>query len=500
MVSKTSFSKSALLAFSASILSVSPALALSSSKLNMFAQNNILFYDPTGTSNLCDSSQNCNIIGDTDDERLWSGLRHTGFTPEQSAAIMGNIYNEGNTPTRQETCYNTARNNGYTTQEGKPYDIHLDSTNGAHHGSGMQTIGGCSGYAEGEGVAGVGVGLMGWTAHNVREGYLQLMADAGLSQYFEGDAYKTYGSYNTDSQLKQAIIDATGSDSDYWLLWCIAIRFIHTELTSSAYASFTNLTSVSDMAGYIASQYEKCEGCQTGQAEYNQRINDAESVYSRYTAGEFDSVENNESSSPCASSENVTSPEEALYFVQQFILDTNELYNQSYPVVNSISINTLTNTPGQDNAVSPSSSILSGWISQGLITSNDKVDGCWGGKYCGQCTAFSGWFVGMMTNYLYNSGNGEAVVSNLLIRNSSLSATNTPTAFSIFSEPGSSTNPAGHTGVVIGDLGDGSYLTIENNAKGNNRIMVQQRTFNSSASFVYVGDQLKLSHLGTTYD
>ena len=105
----------------------------------------------------------------------------------------------------------------------------------------------------------------------------------------------------------------------------------------------------------------------------------------------------------------------------------------------------------------------------------------------------------MMTDYYYNNGNGKEVVSNLLIKNPDLTASQTPTPFSIFSENGSSA--AGHTGVVLGTLGNGAYLTIENN-QGYHDLMVKKREnfVAKNAVFVDVSSKIKLNHLGTTYE
>ena len=88
-------------------------LALTEAQRDQFAANNILFYDPEGSAanSYCISSNaDCGIMGTTRDEKLWSGLRHVGFDPEQTAALMGNILNEGGTPTTQEYAYIYARN------------------------------------------------------------------------------------------------------------------------------------------------------------------------------------------------------------------------------------------------------------------------------------------------------------------------------------------------------------------------------------------------------
>lgn len=278
------------------------ATGLSTSKRSFFAQNNILFYDPTGSAkNYCTQGGDCYIAGTTWDEMIWSALRHVGFSPEQTAGIIGNIVNEGGTPTRQEGAYNTARDRGCTTLEGTPYDIHTDSTMGLHHGPCMEKI--YSGYSSGKKYWGIGLGFIQWTDHDRREGYLEKISELGLIKYFEGDAYKTYGRYSAD-QLKEAIVSETGSESDYWKLWCAAIKYIWTEMNdpNKSYKGFFNQATVAEYAAFTAANYERCQGCKAGNAEHNERVAAAEEYYQKYKSGVFDSVENGSAPSVTGSS------------------------------------------------------------------------------------------------------------------------------------------------------------------------------------------------------
>ena len=74
-----------------------------------FSENNIIFYNPEAKTDACRGGGECSIRGDSIEEKLWSGLRGLGFTPEETSAIMGNILHEGGSPVRQEDCYNIAR-------------------------------------------------------------------------------------------------------------------------------------------------------------------------------------------------------------------------------------------------------------------------------------------------------------------------------------------------------------------------------------------------------
>lgn len=73
--------------------------ALSDSETRIFAQNNLIGWDPGECS---ESSSSSGICGDTPKEKYWSYLRQT-FDEVHTAAIIGNIDNEGGYgPTRWE--------------------------------------------------------------------------------------------------------------------------------------------------------------------------------------------------------------------------------------------------------------------------------------------------------------------------------------------------------------------------------------------------------------
>lgn len=280
-----------LISYNASSLSIKTfgTVSFPSGREDEFAENNIIFYNPEAKNknNGCGGGGDCDIRGDTLEEKLWSGLTGLEFTPEQTAAIIGNILNEGGTPVRQEGCYISARNRGVMTQEGNPYTVHTYSNE--HHSSGMQSI--CSFYSAGEKITGIGLGFVQWSAQDRREGYLSLMDDAGFSDYFEGDAYKTWGSISSDSDFMSKVEEETGSTDDYYSLWCVALNYIKKEMTeNSTYKPFYSKTTVADMASFFAAVYEVCDGCKAGQDENRERQEKAEEIYQKYKNGEFDNI------------------------------------------------------------------------------------------------------------------------------------------------------------------------------------------------------------------
>jgi len=223
-----------LLVFLAGLMVVAPTMALSESLYQRYATNSIVFYDPGGEIEEEEGEgciEGCFEKGTRDsatvEERVWGNLRYMGFTPEQAAGLMGNIFSEGGTPARQEDAYNLARDRGCKTQQGEEYTIYLDSNSGATHASCMYSI--SSSYEVGNGVAGIGLGFAQWTSHGERMGYIERLTEANLIKYFEGDAYKTYGTVRNDNELREIIESETGSDRDWVNLWCVAMRYLKRE-------------------------------------------------------------------------------------------------------------------------------------------------------------------------------------------------------------------------------------------------------------------------------
>ena len=270
---------------------IAPAYAevkLPTGREDEFAENNIVFYNPDGRSTKrCRSrvgSGECNFIGDTYTKRMWSGLRNLGFTPEQTAGLMGNFNHEGGTPVRQEDSYITARDNNCKTEEGKTYTIWLDNVSDypATHDSCIPV------YKKGEKVSGIGLGFAQWTSHDKRMGYLDRIQAAGLIDYFDGDAYKVYGKLS-DDQFRQKVIDETGSDDEWSALWCIALGYIYDIFSTDS--GFLSQSSPEDVAGWVSANYEKCKTCDVGDTGWSDRRDTAKILYDQYVAGDFDDVE-----------------------------------------------------------------------------------------------------------------------------------------------------------------------------------------------------------------
>lgn len=284
---------------------VLPTSAISTSTdayLDYFAENNIFYYNPKGADSYgCNTIvANCDIRGTTREERLWSGIRNYGFSPEQTAAIMGNTLHEAGTPVRQEDAYNIARDHGVLTQQGNPYTIW--TYDNETHSSGMEAI--YSNYRAGKPITGIGLGIAQWSYKTRRENYLNIMKSHGLLKYFEGDAYKTYGKISSDDALREKIVEETGSEAEYWALWCAMLEFMAQEFNSN-YTTFFSKGSVDEMANYVAATYENCSGCQAGGSQNTIRRQEAANIYQKYKDGVFDAVENGTASSVTAGASGV---------------------------------------------------------------------------------------------------------------------------------------------------------------------------------------------------
>ncbi|MBQ6511020.1 CHAP domain-containing protein [Candidatus Saccharibacteria bacterium] len=233
-----------------------------------------------------------------------------------------------------------------------------------------------------------------------------------------------------------------------------------------------------------------------GYQRRNIRVSAANKIYEMYQGYSGSSTNCNPANA---------NPSDALAFLQQYVRDINYVYGQNNPIPQSSDYyngsNPNTYTKITDSAVSADTTKLNGLVSS---TMNRSLAGgsCFGGTYCGQCTALSGWFIMTFTSYDLKknasvSGNGADVVNNLSVANN-LSISTTPTPWSIFSY---SDGGAGHVGIVIGVEGD-NIITLENNLARDNRLAIRKYNPSTSGytySYVDIKNGIDFSHLGTTY-
>ena len=179
--------------------------ALSQEKLNMFSQNNILFYDPSASNNFGCISTVSSVCGNTAQEKYWSAWRKY-FEPAQAAGIMGNMKHEGDfNPVSWEAGLVTNSSGQFIFNGG--WDKLYNECNSC----------------------GVGVGSLGITAH--LSDYLHFVNQEApdLLQYFQnpekyGFNYSYGGSAGYESAGDRAL-EAIG-EKDFTRLIELEVRFV----------------------------------------------------------------------------------------------------------------------------------------------------------------------------------------------------------------------------------------------------------------------------------
>ena len=261
------------------IVGLSPVsvFALDSGTLNMFSQNNILFYDPDECKN--SGGYFSDICGETAKEKYWSAIRKH-FDAAPAAGIMGNIDHEGGfNPVGVESCtwlnpYNFSQDtwdNGWTWDRFFNNDC---STTGSHSG--------CP-----NGGQPTGIGAFGITSG--RSAYLHYVNKKapGLMKYFQQPGIYSFGgcsglNMNGEKTGGDALLKEIG-EADYNALVDLEVEWMYKtleELPDSFFDLdyFSNITDAFSAGGYFAAHYERCNGC-SGQVVQSQRGKSAEGEY-----------------------------------------------------------------------------------------------------------------------------------------------------------------------------------------------------------------------------
>ena len=194
------------------------ALKRDSALYEMYAQNNIIFYDPEGSGAGCFGSGEIVISGTTIEEKIWSGL--TSFlTEEQAAGVMGNMQHEsGFSPARHETSF---------LNQHLPWSTITSDTSISY-----------------------GVGLIQWSFGRRTNMIAAIESvDSNLLTYLEQK--ETYGGL-----VGSAFLEAAGDDATNALL-SIELQFLRDELTNTpSYSGFLSTTSVYDAAAFFLEHVE----------------------------------------------------------------------------------------------------------------------------------------------------------------------------------------------------------------------------------------------------
>lgn len=256
------------IAFLVSLMVVSPASALSEPTLNMYSQNNILFYDPTGNSrNGCFVGNGAvSVTGSTADEMMWSGLTSVGFTDVQAAAVLGNIASEGiGNPAQHEG----ALYNQYWSTGAAP-----DNVDGHFNLAGNEDIS-------------YGLGLVQWSFGRRIGLYNYIGSQAPeLLQYFndpvqysmkDGNIYALGG----DGFIERAGIEAAQA------LFSYEIAYIWQEVNDS-YQGILEQTDLSEATHWFLAHYEIPKGdLSFGGEKHMYRLSKAEAYFDKF-AGTYE--------------------------------------------------------------------------------------------------------------------------------------------------------------------------------------------------------------------
>ena len=251
---KKAFSVVAIVALMALgvVLPIRYAFGLSDEKLDYFADNGIMFYDPgddgeSSATNPCSVAGDAQVSGTTAKQKVWSGLKSLGVTDEVAAGIMGNMRGEsGFGPTRYESSHYSE----WTT-----FDWENDPAR-AH-----------------------GVGLIQWSGGR----------RVKLFKYF-----REKNSALTDKYLKQPMswgkmngdtfIASNSNVSDVNQMFSLEVSYLIQEMKNSSYYSKVfNETTVKGAAVRFSVNVEGCARCvDTSSQSVKNRIKFSEEIYDEF--------------------------------------------------------------------------------------------------------------------------------------------------------------------------------------------------------------------------
>jgi surface antigen len=302
-----------------------------------------------------------------------------------------------------------------------------------------------------------GYGIAQWTYQDRQAGLFAKMREAGLQQYYGagwGHPEKDMDPTNAEGMRKLLAVELSYA----WEGDTTKIKDIADQLNATTTVTGDNGSTVLFHQLFERSR-DKASGIQ-------ERVNDAVRFLQQF---------GDTGTNSCAGElGGVSGIADAIAWADRFYSETQQTYH-----------------PGGNKLDGPRSTAITELYH---IVDNGKT--CWGGAAdCSQCTALSGWFVTQMTDYPYGGGNGEAVVGNMKAKG--VPTGDEPRPFSIFSYD---TGTFGHTGLVLGTLGNGEVITLENNWP-TGILSVRQYNIKAEyphATFAYVGDKLKVPGIDTS--
>jgi surface antigen len=320
----------------------------------------------------------------------------------------------------------------------------------------------------GDGVT--GFGLAQWTSQGRQAGLFAKMREANLGQYYGAG----WGDPEIDKDMPAEDIDS----------------LISVEITYAWEGDSTKIMDIADQLNKATTTAGNNGSAVLFHKLFERSADDASQIKERVTAAgmylnQFGDSGGGVSGGGCAGElGGVSTMDDAIAWATKFINDTKAEYNGA-----ALATATLIKDPQQVPG--------SGGTIMSLATFPEASSNfiCWGAYGCDECTTLSGWFVTKMTGYTYQGGDGGEVVGNLKAHG--VPTGSSPRPFSVFSYD---TGEFGHTGVVLGTLGGGKVITLENNWPSNT-LSVRQYDIEAdypNVEFAYVGDKLKVTGLNQT--
>jgi|GEM_PF-5547154 len=233
-----------------------------------WAENNFLFYNPSGTArnnNACTTEYggDVSVSGSEAEQKVWSAFRSVGFTKEQTAGIMGNVAGEsGFNPVQHEiSLYNK-----YWKSGGQQVDGHFD-------------------LSRNESIS-YGLGLIQFSFDWRTEMYKYVTGKSpDTAQYFNNPEKYSY-TYGLAEKVRTEIGDAA-----FDKLIALQVEYLTSSAQSSGYTKritgMKDKTTVADAAGYWAASVEICSKCSAGTEEYSNRVKKAQAYYDKFADETF---------------------------------------------------------------------------------------------------------------------------------------------------------------------------------------------------------------------
>lgn len=240
------FTKVLLCSLTIVALCVSQTFALTAEQADYYNLNNIRWYDADSNMQVCFNPASLNVAGSTAAEKVWSGLISVGLTPEQAAAVMGNIsYESGFNPFRANSD-----SLGAVTWE---QQVKMD---------------------------GPALGLIQWM-NDFRQNMLKTL-DSNLRQYFL-DVSKYKGSYVDESNYQNAISQI--GEEAYDAVLAHEIQFLKDTIDDNAiFQRFLSKPTIEEGTYTFCMENERPgeEHCSPSSVSGRIRIEDALKYYNLY--------------------------------------------------------------------------------------------------------------------------------------------------------------------------------------------------------------------------